>query len=62
MYSNFDDLILIVGDSEDERERKLLQMQEQLKRMQEQMRVLVEESMRSKARKSKQPSNKKVNI
>jgi len=48
------------GDSEDERERKLLQMQEQLKRMQEQMRVLVEESMRSKARKSKQPSNKKA--
>jgi len=48
------------GDSEDERERKLLQMQEQLKRMQEQMRVLVEESMRSKSRKSKQPSNKKA--
>lgn len=39
-------------DSEDERERKLLQMQEQLKRMQEQMRILVEESMRSKSRKS----------
>ncbi len=47
-------------DSEDERERKLLQMQEQLKRMQEQMRILVEESMRSKARKS-QPSIKKSN-
>ena len=39
-------------DSEDERERKLLQMQEQLKRMQEQMRILVEESMRSKSRKA----------
>merc|ERR1719215_10559 len=40
-------------DSEDERERKLLQMQEQLRKMQEQMRILVEESMRSKSRKSK---------
>lgn len=38
-------------DSEDERERKLLQMQEQLKKMQEQMRLLVEESNRSKSRK-----------
>ena len=33
-------------DSEDERERKLLDLQEQLKSLQEQMRVLVEESMR----------------
>ena len=33
-------------DSEDERERKLLDHQEQLKSLQEQMRVLVEESMR----------------
>merc|ERR1740129_2149003 len=46
------------GDSEDERERKLLQMQEQLKRMQEQMRILVEESMNSKSRKSKHTSKK----
>lgn len=38
-------------DSEDERERKLLQLQEQLKSMQEQMRILVEESMRSKSKK-----------
>merc|ERR1712227_1176226 len=38
-------------DSEDERERKLLQLQEQLRQMQEQMRVLVEESMRSKSQK-----------
>ena len=45
-----------LGDSEDERERKLLQMQEQLKRMQEQMRILVEESMNSKSRKSKPES------
>ena len=48
----------ILGDSEDERERKLLQMQEQLKRMQEQMRILVEESMNSKSRKSKHTSKK----
>jgi len=40
-------------DSEDERERKLLDLQEQLKSLQEQMRVLVEESMRSKSRKNK---------
>merc|ERR1719460_1027450 len=39
------------GDSEDERERKLLQMQEQ-------MRILVEESMNSKSRKSKHTSKK----
>ena len=39
------------ADSEDERERKLLQLQEQLKQMQEQMRILVEESIRSKNRK-----------
>lgn len=38
-------------DSEDERERKLLDLQEQLKSLQEQMRILVEESMRSKSRK-----------
>merc|ERR1712203_64558 len=38
-------------DSEDERERKLLQLQEQLKQMQEQMRILVEESMKSKSKK-----------
>ncbi len=38
-------------DSEDERERKLLDLQEQLKSLQEQMRVLVEESMRSKSKK-----------
>lgn len=51
-------------DSEDERERKLLQLQEQLKQMQEQMKMLVEESMRSKARRSagvkKEPAKKKV--
>ena len=40
-------------DSEDEREKKLLQLQEQLRQMQEQMRILVEESMRSKKRKNK---------
>ena len=40
-------------DSEDERERKLLNLQEQLKSLQEQMRILVEESMRSKSKKSK---------
>ena len=33
-------------DSEDERERKLLQLQEQLRQMQEQMKILVEESIR----------------
>ena len=33
-------------DSEDERERKLMQLQEQLRQMQEQMKLLVEESMR----------------
>merc|ERR1719208_770002 len=38
-------------DSEDERERKLLQLQEQLRQMQEQMKILVEESIRSKNRK-----------
>ena len=38
-------------DSEDEHERKLFQLQEQLKSLQEQMRILVEESMRSKSRK-----------
>ena len=40
-------------DSEDERERKLLQMQQQLKRMQEKMRILVEESLQSKSNKKK---------
>jgi len=35
-------------DSEDERERKLLQLQEQLRQMQEQMKILVEESIRSR--------------
>ena len=43
-------------DSEDEREKKLLQLQEQLRQMQEQMRILVEESMRSKKRKNKFPA------
>merc|ERR1712233_185313 len=46
-------------DSEDERERKLLQLQEQLRQMQEQMKILVEESIRSKNRKkhkTKEPS------
>merc|ERR1719153_1753765 len=38
-------------DSEDERERKLLQLQEKRKPMQEQMKILVEESIRSKNRK-----------
>merc|ERR1719341_835799 len=38
-------------DSEDERERKLLQLHEQLRQMQEQMKILVEESIRSKNRK-----------
>merc|ERR1719186_267296 len=40
-------------DSEDERERKLLQLQEQLRQMQEQMKLLVEESMRSKNKKKR---------
>jgi len=35
-------------DSEDERERKLLNLQEQLRQMQEQMNLLIEESVRSK--------------
>ena len=49
-------------DSEDERERKLLQLQEQLKQMQEQMRILVEESMKSKSKKktNKPPSTNKA--
>ncbi|XP_040573332.1 bromodomain-containing protein 2 isoform X1 [Lepeophtheirus salmonis] len=38
-------------DSEDERERKLLQLQEQLRQMQEQMKLLVEESLKSKSKK-----------
>jgi len=38
-------------DSEDERERKLLQLQEQLRQMQEQMKILVEESIRSRNKK-----------
>ncbi|QQP38098.1 Bromodomain containing 3a, partial [Caligus rogercresseyi] len=42
-------------DSEDERERKLLQLQEQLRQMQEQMKMLVEESLKSK---KKSRSNK----
>jgi len=46
------------ADSEDERERKLLQLQEQLKQMQEQMRILVEESIRSKNRKKVKKSGK----
>merc|ERR1719400_1440810 len=41
-------------DSEDERERKLLQ-QEQLRQMQEQMKILVEESIRSKKRREREP-------
>ena len=59
-------------DSEDERERKLLDLQEQLKSLQEQMRVLVEESMRSKSRKKakekgpgkagKEPKKRKILI
>lgn len=44
-------------DSEDERERKLLQMQEQLKGLQEQMRILVEDSMRSKSKKKTSSSS-----
>lgn len=44
-------------DSEDERERKLMQLQEQLRQMQEQMKLLVEESVRSKnKRKQKKDS------
>jgi len=46
------------ADSEDERERKLLQLQEQLKQMQEQMRILVEESVRSKNKKKTKKSTK----
>merc|ERR1719350_1635136 len=42
-------------DSEDERERKLLQLQEQLRQMQEQMKILVEESIRSKKRREREP-------
>jgi len=42
-------------DSEDERERKLLQLQDQLRQMQEQMKILVEESIRSKKRREREP-------
>jgi len=45
-------------DSEDERERKLLQLQEQLRQMQEQMKLLVEESMRSKNKKKRRKQGK----
>merc|ERR1719339_284046 len=47
-------------DSEDERERKLLQLQEQLRQMQEQMKILVEESIRSKNRKKHKTKDGKV--
>merc|ERR1712096_18843 len=47
-------------DSEDERERKLLQLQEQLRQMQEQMKILVEESLRSKSRKKHKYKDDKV--
>merc|ERR1719233_298568 len=47
-------------DSEDERERKLLQLQEQLRQMQEQMKILVEESIRSKNRKKHKSKEGKV--
>merc|ERR1719470_786839 len=47
-------------DSEDERERKLLQLQEQLRQMQEQMKILVEESIRSKNRKKHKSKDGKV--
>ena len=40
------------GDSEDEREKKLMQLQEQLRQMQEQLKMLIEESVRSKNKKS----------
>merc|ERR1719499_2644176 len=46
-------------DSEDERERKLLQLQEQLRQMQEQMKILVEESIRSRNRKKHKPKDGK---
>lgn len=47
-------------DSEDERERKLLQLQEQLRQMQEQMKLLVEESMRSKNKKKRRKQGKEA--
>merc|ERR1719186_1245339 len=47
-------------DSEDERERKLLQLQEQLRQMQEQMKILVEESLRSKSMKKQKSKDDKV--
>ena len=47
-------------DSEDERERKLLQLQEQLRHMQEQMKLLVEESLRSKNKKKRRKAGKEV--
>ena len=46
-------------DSEDERERKLLQLQEQLRQMQEQMKILVEESIRSRKKRGTGGKNKK---
>jgi len=49
-------------DSEDERERKLLQLQEQLRQMQEQMKLLVEESMRSKNKKKRRKQGKELPI
>ena len=49
-------------DSEDEHERKLFQLQEQLKSLQEQMRILVEESMRSKSRKKSKAAAGHANL
>merc|ERR1712211_126582 len=46
-------------DSEDERERNLLQLQEQLRQMQEQMKILVEESIRSRKKRGTGGKNKK---
>ena len=40
-------------DSEDEREKKLLHLQEQLRQMQEQLKQLIEESIQAKSKKSK---------
>merc|ERR1712061_424264 len=42
-----------MGDSEDERERKLLHLQDQLKQMQEQIKQLIDETIRAKGSKSR---------
>ncbi len=42
-------------DSDDEREKKLMNLQEQLRQMQEQLNMLVEDCMKNKAKRSKKP-------